>query len=766
MWRRFYKRTIIRWVLALTAFIALTIVIISSFLYTWYASDNIALYSRTTKSTLTNASSALETLDETLKSVGFLATTDYQYVSMMCSHSMNAGLDGDLRIKIANLIFNNPIIESAYLVNKRADWVVGSPSNNLIQAEPYSDAISARITYPTRYAILRVDTYEARTGAADASRPENILSYVFYQTRESGPDDSFFIINVREADFVKLLDTVDSLADSEVIVTDADGTVVLSKDPQRLYQRYGDRAFVRRALLSDELSGYFDDTDGARQSLITYVRSDALGYTFISVTPYEVVRGASIALRNRTILLSVLIFLAGLAVAFAIAAYFYSPLKKLVRKYAPAAPGSARGADEYELLGALIEQQYQKASSLDRFVSDNLPAVRQDSLRKILKGTIRLGGDTIKERLADIGIHLPFDLYRVLCLAPCEADEAEKTSAGRLALRQELCGAAGNIITSELIAPLCALEAVWEMDDETAALLLNYDEETPALRERLLDACAAIQDYARAHWNARLTIAVGDPQAGDVGPSYRSAMELMRYRLKYGDGVLLSSEKVARDIAGSGQFPEEEEKQLLLSLRNLSAEGCRECVRRIVERFYQYNIDDILHAVDHILYSTFQAAREMIQNRDKGKIDFYYTYERLVRYRTLQEMMEDLTSFYETMIRDVRNMLGRGNAGQNAVVARAIDFVRKNYMNPSISLDYVAEYVKLNPAYLGKVFKDSAGIAFPEYINRLRIDMAKELLINTNESVNRISSLVGYNSTAYFVTCFKKYVGVTPSKFK
>jgi len=87
-------------------------------------------------------------------------------------------------------------------------------------------------------------------------------------------------------------------------------------------------------------------------------------------------------------------------------------------------------------------------------------------------------------------------------------------------------------------------------------------------------------------------------------------------------------------------------------------------------------------------------------------------------------------------------------------------------MNSSNSLDSVAAFVKLNPAYLGKIFKDGTGVAFPEYVNRLRIDMAKELLINTNESVNRISSLVGYNSTTYFVSCFKKYTGTTPSKFR
>lgn len=204
-----------------------------------------------------------------------------------------------------------------------------------------------------------------------------------------------------------------------------------------------------------------------------------------------------------------------------------------------------------------------------------------------------------------------------------------------------------------------------------------------------------------------------------------------------------------------------------MSLRSLSIESSSECISQIVRQFHRYSISDILRAVDHILYSTFQVVREMIKNRDvSSDIDFFYTYERLIKYKSLQEMEDNLISFYESIIRDIGRTLNGSDDSHNELIRRVMEYIKKNYLNPAISLEYVAEYINLNPSYLGKIFKESTGIYFTEYVNKLRLDAAKELLANTNESINHISTLVGFNSTTYFVTCFKKYTGLTPAKFR
>ena len=53
-----------------------------------------------------------------------------------------------------------------------------------------------------------------------------------------------------------------------------------------------------------------------------------------------------------------------------------------------------------------------------------------------------------------------------------------------------------------------------------------------------------------------------------------------------------------------------------------------------------------------------------------------------------------------------------------------------------------------------------------DYLNCVRIEKAKELLLNSNEKVYKISELVGYNNVDYFINKFTKVVGTTPSKFR
>lgn len=768
MKKKFYKKTVIKWVMVLTVFIILTIITTSFFLYNWYASDNITLYSKMAESTLDNASKATETLDQSIKSVGFLAIRNNDYSDMIHRSNLDAWLDGNLRLKIQNLIFTNSVIYSAYLVNEKADWVIGSPSYDWIQAGSYSDSINKLIGSQKEDAVIRINTHKAQINEVN-NKPQvdNVVSYVFYLTRQSNIDDSFFIINIKQSAIVKQLDNVNNLNDSNVIVTDKSGQVVLSKDPGQLYKSYGDKDFMKRVLVSKESFGYFEYADDSGKSIVTFVKSDKLDYCFISITPYEIARKTSIALRNRTIVLSLIIFLIGFAVALAIALYFNSPLKKLVKKYATIDnPGNLKDSikyeNEYEILDKLIEQNYKKAVSLDGFVNDNIPIIKQDYLKKMLKGKIKIKNEYSKERLTDIGVNLSFDSYQVICLAFNDTEDLEKTSSEMLTVRQKICKIAGDFMRL-----VCNYETVWEMNDETAVVLLNYSKSSPDINDRIIQACSSIQEYSQNNLGVKLTIAIGKSEINGVNHSYLNAMELLNYRLKYGEGAIITQERVAGDIAANDLFPEDEESQLLQNLRSLSPDGSCECVRGIIKKFYNYNINDIHRAVDHILYSTFQVVREMIKNRDvTSEIDFYYTYERLVRYKTLQEMEDNLVSFYQSIIRDVRKILDRSDNGHNEIIGKVIDFLKKNYMNPSISLDYVAKFANLNPAYLGKIFKDSTGIPFPEYVNKLRLDMAKELLANTNESINRISSLVGFNSTTYFVTCFKKYIGVTPAKFR
>ena len=99
------------------------------------------------------------------------------------------------------------------------------------------------------------------------------------------------------------------------------------------------------------------------------------------------------------------------------------------------------------------------------------------------------------------------------------------------------------------------------------------------------------------------------------------------------------------------------------------------------------------------------------------------------------------------------------------MISRIVAFIETNF-NQSINLKTISYDFKINPVYLGRLFKQHMGKSFTNYINEQRIQQAVHLLKNTDYSVTDICRMVGFNNINYFYQKFKKEYGVTPLEMK
>ncbi len=95
------------------------------------------------------------------------------------------------------------------------------------------------------------------------------------------------------------------------------------------------------------------------------------------------------------------------------------------------------------------------------------------------------------------------------------------------------------------------------------------------------------------------------------------------------------------------------------------------------------------------------------------------------------------------------------------IIVRAKKYIDENYRE-NIDRNDVAAVTFVTPNYLSKLFKNNMNMNLREYINQLRIEEAKRLLLSTSMSVSEIASNVGYYNISYFSTVFHKLVGVSP----
>ena len=92
-------------------------------------------------------------------------------------------------------------------------------------------------------------------------------------------------------------------------------------------------------------------------------------------------------------------------------------------------------------------------------------------------------------------------------------------------------------------------------------------------------------------------------------------------------------------------------------------------------------------------------------------------------------------------------------------------YIQNNY-NKNIGLMDVAEHVHLSAAYVSRLFKTKTQKKYIDYLNEIRVENAKSLLVFSNEKIKDISTKVGYGSYPYFLRLFKLYTGFTPLEYR
>ena len=108
---------------------------------------------------------------------------------------------------------------------------------------------------------------------------------------------------------------------------------------------------------------------------------------------------------------------------------------------------------------------------------------------------------------------------------------------------------------------------------------------------------------------------------------------------------------------------------------------------------------------------------------------------------------------------------GTAAAAAPEAISEAKAFLRA-HLEQEIAVADVAAAVNMSASHFSKVFKEATGASPYAYLLSLRVEKAKDLLLNTTRSVSEISVRTGFHSDANFISCFKKETGLSPLQFR
>lgn len=120
----------------------------------------------------------------------------------------------------------------------------------------------------------------------------------------------------------------------------------------------------------------------------------------------------------------------------------------------------------------------------------------------------------------------------------------------------------------------------------------------------------------------------------------------------------------------------------------------------------------------------------------------------------------------EKLCRELKAVMEKTSRYENKNLSKmvwdAVHYIEEYYMNPELSLQYLADEFHTNTAYLGRMFRKETGSSFADYLNTFRVKKAEGLLVSTNYKGIELAEKVGFASYNYFYIVFKKITGRKP----
>ncbi len=281
------------------------------------------------------------------------------------------------------------------------------------------------------------------------------------------------------------------------------------------------------------------------------------------------------------------------------------------------------------------------------------------------------------------------------------------------------------------------------------------------------DLSETIKNEAEKDTYCTLSISIGSvmERLGGIAKSYLDADFVNKYKYIYGKGKILGMNDLKLDL-GIKEF-------IKLDMNNINdfmKYGSYKDIRQFVDDYVKHLDRTGMNSLIYIFYTYIY----IMLNASKFVKELGWDIEKIlpeaVQLQNDLSIINSVDKFREHIESVLRKVLecreNRMEDRYSDIMGKAKDFITNHFRNPNLSLNSVASYVNMSPNHFCSVFSQEAGETFTEYLTKVRLKKAKELLKTTSLRAAEIAYGVGYNDPHYFSYIFKKWEGVTPKEFR
>ena len=249
----------------------------------------------------------------------------------------------------------------------------------------------------------------------------------------------------------------------------------------------------------------------------------------------------------------------------------------------------------------------------------------------------------------------------------------------------------------------------------------------------------------------------GYGSASDIPRTVGEAQKALKYGMFFDEScIFIGDVEVSLSLPGDLAASEND---LYYHLRVGDRAKAKELVRSIMSSLEAANVSMELfcHVSLELIYLGQRVCREV----SAGYVSDIIPHVEIGSQRTAQDIADWVERKYEDMF-DWLEKQRQGIGWKN--VDKARKYIDEHY-GEEITLDQLADMLGMNPTYFSMLFKTRVGQTYVKYLNQVRMERARESLIN-GISIKNVCARVGFSSQRYFCDRFKGYWGCTPSQLR
>jgi AraC-like DNA-binding protein/ligand-binding sensor protein len=253
--------------------------------------------------------------------------------------------------------------------------------------------------------------------------------------------------------------------------------------------------------------------------------------------------------------------------------------------------------------------------------------------------------------------------------------------------------------------------------------------------------------------------------AGQITRRSETLHETLKRRALQQYNLLDRIEDLKNKSDDGPEYPMDKERQLLDSLRKGDSEGARKALDELLARLFFSAPDNFKFLQYRAIELAILFSRTAVAAGNVGEtfseINNRYL-ERIHEAQSAEELIDMLYRMMEAMTEQISPFKGVRHA---LPLRRAECFIQENYTR-KVRLKEVADVSGLSAPYFSTVFKEEMGENLSDYLNRLRVDRAAKLLLDTDLSLSEIAGSCGFEDQSWFSKIFKSYIGLSPGKYR